>query len=107
MKPGARGVLSTHQKVEEHTESVNVCRRRHWTGCNLLRGGKGRGQRGTDFLSQQCRGAFPSLTFEKFGDTEIQKLDLAIFADQHIRRLDVAMDDQVGMRVRDRAEHLK
>ena len=32
---------------------------------------------------------------------------MAIFVDQHIRRLDIAVHDQVGVCVRHRAEHIK
>ena len=40
-----------------------------------------------------------SVGLEKFGDAEVEQLDAAIHADEQFGRLDVAMDDQVGVRV--------
>jgi hypothetical protein len=47
------------------------------------------------------------LRLHQLGDAEVEQLDLAVDADQHVHRLDVAVDDQVGVRVRDRREHVE
>src|SRR5206468_5093357 len=41
------------------------------------------------------------------GDAEVEELHRTIVRDQHIRRLDIAMHDQVGVRVRDRGENIE
>ena len=41
---------------------------------------------------------------EQFRDAEIEQLDVAVDADEHVRGLEIAVHDQVGMRVRDGRE---
>ena len=43
----------------------------------------------------------------ELGDAEIEQLDLTVGSHEHIGRLDVAMHDQVGVRVGDGLEHIE
>ena len=42
----------------------------------------------------------------EFGDAEVEQLERAVVGDQHIRRFDVAVDDQMPVRVLHRAARL-
>ena len=48
-----------------------------------------------------------SVFSEEFGDTEIEELDLARVADEHIGRLDIAMDDEVCVCASNGAQDIK
>ena len=47
------------------------------------------------------------LVFEELGDSEIQQLDVAAFPDQHVRRFEVAVNDQIRVRLRDCGEYFE
>ena len=47
------------------------------------------------------------VALEQLGDTEVEQLDLTSDADEHVGRLEVAVNNQVGMRVRDRLQHIE
>ena len=44
---------------------------------------------------------------DQLRDAEVQQLDLAIHADEHIGRLDISMHDQVCVRVGDGLQHIE
>ncbi len=44
---------------------------------------------------------------DQLGDAEVEQLHLAVARDEHVRRLQVAVDDQVRVRVRDGREHVE
>ena len=46
-------------------------------------------------------------TFQQLGDAEIEQLDLAVRAHQHVGRLDVAVHDQIRVRVGDGGQHVQ
>ena len=54
--------------------------------------GAGHGEGG---VSREC------IRVEQLGDPEVQQFDFPVVGDQDVRRLDVAMDDQVGVGVLD------
>ena len=56
-------------------------------------------------ISVSRRGAF--VLAQQLGDAEVEQLHLALGIDQDVGRLQVAMHDQVLVRVLDRAEHLQ
>ena len=43
---------------------------------------------------------------EQFGDAEVEELRYALGRDENVRRLDVAVDDQVLVRILERVTHL-
>ncbi len=48
-----------------------------------------------------------AVALDQLGDAEVEQLDLTVGADEHVGRLDVAVDDQVGVGVRDRFEDVE
>ncbi len=100
MQPG-------QQLIQQHTERVDVGGDGDRLAEQLLgRRVIGR-QRATVLLRERRRVAGQHVVFEQLGDAEVEQLRAAFVVDQHVRGLDVAMDDQVGMRVRDRTEDLQ
>jgi hypothetical protein len=49
----------------------------------------------------------PAIALEQLGNPEVEQLDLAADADEHVGRLDVAVHDQVGVCVGDGLEHVE
>ena len=47
------------------------------------------------------------VAFEQLGDAEIEQLHLSVRAHQHVRRLEIAVHDQVRVRVRHGGEHVE
>ena len=96
--------LAGQQFVEQQAELIDIGRGRCRLAVYLLRRGvvgrehpqRGAGQR---LLAQRFVG-------QRLGDAEIQQLRLAVGADDDIAGLDVAMRDQIAVRVRDRLRHL-
>ena len=88
------------QFVEQHAERVDVGGRGHRLAANLLGAGvfrrhqlqAGRGRR--ERLARE-------LGIQQLGDAEVQQLGRAIGDHEHVGRLDVAVDDQVLVRVLD------
>jgi hypothetical protein len=48
-----------------------------------------------------------AFTLEELGDAEVEQLDLAVGAHQHVRGLQVPVHDQVRVCVRDRGRHVE
>ncbi len=48
-----------------------------------------------------------AIALDQLGDAEVEQLHLSIGADEHVRRLDVPVHDQVGVCVRDRLEDVE
>jgi hypothetical protein len=100
-------VLAGQQDVQEHSQRIHVGRRRHRRPRNLLGRGIFRREGGAAVARQlRCRRCV-SFILQQLGDAEIEQLHLAVVVDQHIRRLDVPVNDQVGVRVRNGIEHLE
>jgi len=98
----AGGVLSAHQKVEQRPERVHVRRGRHDAAGELLGSGK-IGRQCTAALAGEGRGlAFAGVFFKELRDAEVEKFHLPVGRDEDVRWLDVAVDDQVGVRLGDR-----
>jgi hypothetical protein len=70
----------------------------------LLWRGVGGGERSFALAGENRRSGF---FLEQFGDPEIEQLDLALSGDEHVGRLDVSVDNQVGVRVRNGCEHVE
>ena len=100
-RPGGQAgrVLAGQQLEEEHAERVDVGRGGDRAAGDLLGRGVLRRQRDAA-LARQHRHRF--VVAEQLGDAEVEQLDLAVAGHEHVRRLQVAVDDQVGVGVRDR-----
>jgi hypothetical protein len=100
-------MLSRQQDVQKQPQRVDVRRRRGLSSSNLLGCGIGRCQ-SCALLERQRQhlGRLP-VGFEQLGDTEVEQLHVAIGTHQHVWRLEIAVNDAVGMRVRDGAEHVE
>src|SRR6185437_1725021 len=61
----------------------------------------------TAFEREQRRGCRIRVVDKEFGNAKVQKLHFAFAADQYIGRLDVAMDDEVGVGVRNGGENIQ
>ncbi len=88
--------------VTDNTQAIHVAGGSNGLAANLFRtcivGGKGPGPLGlgvTQLLAQEP------------GDAEVEQMCPALVADQNIGRLDVAMNDQTGVGVLNRFEHLQ
>ena len=103
----ARGVLSAEQHVEQDAERVHVGGDRHRLAEELLGRGVLRRQGTPAFARELGRLARRSAFLEQLGDAEVEQLDAAVLCDQDVGRLDVAMDDEVGVRVRHRGEDVE
>jgi len=105
-------MLPAEQHVQKHAERVHVRGRRDVALRQLFRGGVFRGQ-WRSAVSRQCarrdtwRTTPLRVARDQLRDAEVQQLDLAIHADEHIGRLDISMHDQVGVRVGDRLQHVE
>ena len=86
------------QFVEQHAERVDIGGRGHRVAANLLGTGVFRrhqlqsGRGGRERLARE-------LGIEQLGDPEVQQLGRALGDHEHVGRLDVAVDDQVLVRV--------
>src|SRR5215469_10759068 len=100
-------MLSSQKHIEEHAESVDIRCGGGRAACYLLGCGIFGCECRSPFPREQGRRSFLSFTLQQLGNAKIQKLHMAVFVDQHIRRLDVAMHDEVRVRVRHRGQHIK
>ena len=48
-----------------------------------------------------------SLGGDQFGDAEVEQFRFSVLGDQDIRRLDVSMDDDIAVCMRQRAQHIE
>ena len=100
-------MLSAEKHVEQHAERIDIGRGRHRCPEHLLRRGELRRQRATRFPGELACLAGLGLVLEQLGDAEVEQLHRTVIRDQHVRRLDIPMHDQVRMRMRDRGEHIE
>src|SRR5262249_11870130 len=74
---------------------------------DLLWCGEGEGERLFALAGEYRRGRRCRFVFEELGNPEVEQLYLAAAGDEHIRRLDVTVDNQVGMGVRDDCQNVE
>ena len=105
-------MLAAQQDVEKHSQRKYVrrcCNRpaRDLLWCGVLR----RQRRATlsrEGAHSSARGRVPlGIPLEQLGDAEVEQLDLSVSAHQYVGRLDVAVDDQIGVCVRDHVQHIE
>src|SRR5690349_13562534 len=100
-------MLSSQQNVQQHAKRIHVGRGSDGSASDLFRCGVFRGQCGSSVTSELCDCAFLSLALQEFCDAEIEQIHLAVVADEHVCRLDVAMHDQIGVCMRNRIKHIE
>jgi hypothetical protein len=105
-------MLAGEQHIQEDTERVDVGSGRHLAAGELLGGGVLRRQRLSHFAGERtavgrARRIPLGIRVDQLRNPEVEQLDVTVDADQHVARLDVAMDDQVGVRVSDGLEHVE
>ena len=93
--------------VEQHAHGVDIRGRGDGPARHLLRSGVF-GREGADALARHQRGRRRRIfILQELGNAEVQQLHAAVGGHQHVRGLDVAVDDQVGVRVREGVEHVE
>ena len=102
---GLQWMAAREQQVQQHAERVDVGRRRHLAAVHLLGRGVRRRQHGIALPCERLNTI--ALRFEQVGDAEVEQLHLPVSRDEHVRRFQVAVHDEVGVRVRDRREHVE
>ena len=96
---GPRPVSSSY---DQRAERVDIGRRRHRLAAHLFRARRTRGVIGPlpSRVSVGVRAARSSVPLvQDLGDAEVEQLDLPVGRHQRVRRLQVAMDDEVLVRV--------
>ncbi len=108
----SRGMAPAEQHVEQDAERVDVGGCRHRCADELLRGGILRRECAAH-LARQCLGLGTARGIPLGGrigqlrDAEVEQLHLAVDAHQDVGRLDVAVDDEVGVGVRHAVEDIE
>jgi hypothetical protein len=92
-------VRAAEQVLQQHAEAVDVRGRRDAPAAHLF----GRGVVGREGAQVGLRVLFGVLGVEQLGDAEVEELRRPVGGDEDVRRLDVAVDDEVTVRVRDAA----
>jgi hypothetical protein len=99
-------ILSGEQLVEQHAERVDVGRGRNRPAADLLGGRVLRREPGAG-LAGQRRVVVPPIAFQQLGNAEVEQLHLTVAGHEHVRGFQVAVHDQVGVRVRHRREDVE
>ena len=98
--------MAGQEFVENHAEGVEVRRRRDGLAAHLLRRGVLRRHRPNARLRQRRPAGAGLVAAEHLGNAEVEQLELAVLGHEHVRGLEVAMDDEAAVGVLHRAAHL-
>ncbi len=93
--------MPRQQLIQDDSQSVHVGRRSDRLAAHLLRTGILRRHRMGSDAGQRLRGRL-TRRIQQLGDPEIEELDRALVRHQDIRRLQVAMYDEILVRVLNR-----
>src|SRR5580658_5690040 len=105
MKMMFRGVVSGEEQIEQNAKGVDVRGDGDGLVLELLRSGElGRERAAAD---RECGLDREFVALDEFRDSEVEELNLAVFPNEHIGWLDVAMDDEVGVCGGNGVEHLE
>jgi hypothetical protein len=99
-------MATDQQHIQKHAELIHVGGGRRELAEKLLR--RSVFGREHDLIDERARRfiTIRPLSADQLGDAEIKQLDCAVASDEHVRRLEVAMHDQVAMRMRDRQHRI-
>ena len=95
------------EEVEESAEGEDVRGGRHPLTEDLLRRGEGRREGAPRLPRHRGRGAVLAIPLEELGDAEVEQLHPALRRHHDVRRLQVAMDDEVRVGIGRRGEHVE
>ena len=98
------GAVLGEDLIQQHTKRVDVGGGCNGFGANLL--GTGIVGRKQAIRGNSGIGVSGRIVIEQLGNAEVKQLRHAIFRDENVFRLEIAMDDQIAMRVFDRAADL-
>jgi len=93
MRPQANWMLAGQQQIEQNAQCINIGRSGDRLAGELLGCGALRREGRTTLAREQGRGTCLPFTLEQFGDPEIQQFHFTVFANQHIRWLDIPMEN--------------
>ena len=107
-RPGSFGrrVSPREQEVEENPQGVDIGRRSDALAPQLLRRGESRREHACPVHRQGAAGRVVAIV-EELGDAEVEQLHRPVARDQDVAGLDVAVYDQIGVRVAHGAQHLE
>ncbi len=91
--------LSRKQFVKNNAETIDIARRRHASAGNLFRAGVLRCHYALE--RESLAAALRALRVQKFRNAEVEQLRFALGGDANVRWFDVAVNDQVLVRVSD------
>ena len=98
--PDRPGQARSEQFEQQHAERIDIGRGRHGVAGQLFRGCVRQRHR-------RVAGRFVGVVGEQLGDAEVEQFDVTIVADDDVTRLQVAMNDQILVRVCDRIASLQ
>jgi hypothetical protein len=101
-----RRMTAREEPVQQHAERVDVDRRGDESARDLLRSGV-LGCQSASRLPRQREGRPDPLRRQQLGHAEVEQPDGALPVDQDVRGLEVAVHDQVRVRVGDRGCHVQ
>src|SRR6516165_6432542 len=99
-------MMAAQQGVQQNAQSIDVGGRGHGFTSYLLWRSAQRRQR-PSALARQLRCPSLAFRFDQFGNSEVQQLHPAARTDQNIRWLEVSVNDQIGVRLRDRCQYVE
>ena len=106
--PGLAGrVAAREEEIEQGAQGVDVGGRGHALARDLLGRGERRGEGAPRFQRQLGRRAVPGVPLEELGDAEVEELHPAVLRHHDVRRLEVAVDDEVRVGVRHGGEDVE
>jgi hypothetical protein len=100
-------MLTGQQLVQQHAERVHVGRGGNRSAGDLLGSGVLRRHRRAVLARQQASIRSCSASSNSFAMLKSSSLTCPLAVDQDVRRLQIAMNDQVGVRVRHRRLHVE
>jgi hypothetical protein len=105
---GARRRMDAgEQYVEEDAERVDIGRGRHRGALDLLGRCVVGSERAAAGLRQLGRRFGRVFAAEQLGDAEVEQLHLPLGGHEDVARLEIAVEDEVAVGVRDRVEHVE
>src|ERR1700682_75863 len=93
-------MLPSQYQIQQSAQRVDSGAGGDGATFDLLWRRESRGERPLAFACESSCHRRRRFIFEKLGNPEVEQLDMTVVRDEHGRRLDVAVDNQVGVRVR-------
>ena len=107
MRTRSGGILATQQEIKKYTESIDIGGRGDGAGHYLFRCGETRGQSFVALERKPCGSGGIVAIGQKLRNTKIQQFDVAFVCDQNVCRFDIAVNDEIAVRMTHRAQHVE